>query len=94
MTHDPYNYAGLDIYSFNVDFNRSGFNVSDPVKVGSETSPAAHPHLVGMDDGELFVVATPDAIFGPYATRAAAQSLLDDGTVNADESLVMQLIYP
>ena len=95
LGQDPYGYADLDIYTFDVNFDRKfGFNVDAPVKADSETSPAAHPHLVGMDDGELFVVATPDAIFGPYATKAAAQSLLDDGTVNADESLVMQLIYP
>lgn len=94
-THDPYNYKDLDIYTFNVDFNQKfGFNVDAPVKEESETLPAPHPHLEGMDAGELFVVATPDEIFGPYATRAAAQSLLDDGTVNADESLVMQLTYP
>ena len=93
--HDPYNYADVDIYSFDVNFDKaSGFNVADPVKQQSETSSAVHPHLEGLADKELFVVATPDVIFGPYATRAAAQSLLDDGTVNPDESLVMDLIYP
>lgn len=97
MTQDPYNYSELDVYSFNVNFDRKfGFNVEAPVLAGSETSPAAHPHLEGLDDlfGQIWVVATPDAIFGPYATQAAAQSLLDDGTVLADESLVMQLTYP
>ena len=88
MNHDPYGYEGLDIYTFDVNFDQAkGLQVSEP-------SPASHPHLEGMDAGELFVVATPDAIFGPYATRAAAQSLLDDGTVLPDESLVMQLTYP
>ena len=96
MTHDPYGYADLDIYTFGVNFDQGGFKVDAPVKQESETSPAAHPHLEGLDDlfGQIWVVATPDAIFGPYATKAAAQSLLDDGTVNADESLVTQLIYP
>ena len=96
MSHDPYNYADLDIYTFDVNFDlqKGKFNVSDPVVKDSETSPAAHPHLEGMDEGKTFVVATPDCIYGPYATHAAAQSLLDDGTVNPDESIVFQLIYP
>ena len=95
MTHDPYNYEGIDIYTFDVNFDKKfGFNVEAPELSGPETSSAAHPHLEGFKNGELFVVATPDEIFGPYATRNAAQSLLEDGTVNPDESLVMQLTYP
>ena len=95
MSADPYGYADLDIYSFDVNFDKKfGFNVDAPVRVSSETSPAPHPHLEGVDAGELFVVATPDVIYGPYATRNAAESLLTDGTVNPDESLVMQLTYP
>ena len=95
-TNDPYGYEGLDIYTFNVDFDltKGRYDVAPPVKAESEALPAPHPHLEGMDAGELFVCATPDAIYGPYATRAAAESLLSDGTVNPDESLVMQLTYP
>jgi len=82
LQDDPYGYNSLPIYGVAVHPD------------DSETSSAAHPRLEGMDAGELYVVATPDAIFGPYATFNAAQSLLEDGSVNPDESLVMQLTYP
>ena len=95
FTSDPYGYEGVDVYTFGVNFDKKiGFSVDPPVVENSEPSSAPHPRLEGMDAGELFVVATPDEIFGPYATKAAAQSLLDDGTVNADESIVFQLTYP
>lgn len=96
MSHDPYNYADLDVYTFNVNFDltKGRFDVDAPVKIESEASPAAHPHLEGIENGELFVVCTPDGIYGPYATRNAASSLIEDEVVDPTVSEVVQLTYP
>ena len=92
---DPYNYADLDIYSFNVNFDRKlGFDVGEPVTLTSAPLTAPHPHMIGMDDGQFWCVATPDAIYGPYLTEAAAQSVIDDGIADAGESEVFPMSHP
>jgi len=78
--------------------------VDAPLRVKSEPSPAAHPHLEGFEKGEFFAVvdpsvASPDGeqpftIYGPYATAAAAQSLLEDATCDDTEAVVVRMFYP
>ncbi|QNJ25910.1 hypothetical protein SynSYN20_01583 [Synechococcus sp. SYN20] len=84
FTQDPYGYEGVDVYTFDVNFDKKlGFDVS-------ESSSASQTRL----DGEWFVLATPDEIFGPYATKAEAEALLTKDRFNSDESMVFQLSYP
>ena len=105
MNHDPYGYEGLDVYTFGVNFNEdSGFNVAAPELSSPEPSPAAHPRLEGSGNGEYFVTVDPGAaspdgeqpftVYGPYSTSAAAQSLIDDGTCDPAEAVVVRLFYP
>ncbi len=95
-SHDPYDYADLDVYTFNVNFDltRGGLDVEPPVKTSPAPLTAAHPHLEGIENGELYCVCTPDGIYGPYATRNAALSLIEEEVVDPTESEVVQLIYP
>jgi len=104
-TTDPYGYEGVDVQSFTVNFDKKfGFNVEAPEPVKPEPSPAAHPHLEGADKGEYFVTVDPSAaspdgeqpftVYGPYATHAAAESLIKDGTCDARESVVVRCFYP
>ena len=39
----------------------------------------ADPVMPFPDGGEFFCVVSPENIYGPYLTEAAAQSLLDEG---------------
>lgn len=83
---DPYNYADIDVYTFNVNFDltRGGLDVEPPVKTPPAPLTAAYP----------FVVCTPDGIYGPYATRSEAQSLIEDEVVDPTVSEVVQLSTP
>ena len=106
LNHDPYGYEPIDIYgrkpadiiSFNVKFDKNqGLSITEP-------SPAAHPHLEGIDLGRFYCVVDPSAtspdgaqpftIYGPYSTEAAAQSLIDDGTCEPESSRVVLMHYP
>lgn len=102
MTNDNirYGYTSGDVQTFDVNFDRaSGFSVEPP-----EPSPAAHPYLEGFGGGGYFVTIDPGAqspdgeqpftVYGPYATSAAAQALIDDGTCDPDESVVVRMFYP
>ena len=87
LLDDPYGYNNMPpIYSVNVDLGSSGFELGQPT-LALEDFHARH-------QGQLFVVATPDAIYGPFSTRESAEALLDEPCCDRGDSLVFQLSNP
>ena len=75
LKDDPFGYSDLTIYP-EPD--------SSWTKPTPEPSPASHPHLEGINDGKFFCVVSDGAVFGPYLTRNAAQSLVDENLADAE----------
>lgn len=95
---DPYGYDGMDVYTFDVNFdNKKGLQLQR-----SRPQPAPHPHLEGIKPGVYYCVvdpstAAPDGfqpftIFGPYLTENAAQSVIDDRSASS-EAVVVRMFH-
>ena len=87
--NDPYGYADVDIYTFDVDFDKKkGFTVTEDSSATDQNAyfcvvdPAAQ-----SPDGHH-----PFTIFGPFRDQSTAQAVIDDGFAG-DESVVVFMSY-
>ena len=88
---DPYGYADLEVYTFNVDFDKK-----KGLKVNLAEDSSAQDQLA------YFCVVDPASqspdghhpftIFGPYSSESTAQAVIRDGFAS-DESVVVFMSY-